>query len=806
MERYICIHGHFYQPPRENPWLEAVEMQASAYPYHDWNARIAAESYAANAASRILNGDGKIAEITNNYAHMSFNFGPTLLLWLATQDPETYEAVLAADRQSQERFSGHGSALAQVYNHMIMPLANERDKYTQVRWGIADFTARFGRMPEGMWLAETAVDIATLEVLAECGIAFTILAPHQAGRVRPLGAENWEDVAGARIDPTRAYRQYLPSGKSIALFFYDGPISRAVGFEHLLDSGEGFAQRLAGAFNDGRDEAQLVHIATDGETYGHHFRHADMALAYALHYIEQQGIATITNYGEFLEQHPPTHEVQIIEDTSWSCMHGIERWRSDCGCNSGGYPQWNQEWRLPLRAALDWLRDTLAPVYAEQAHAFFADPWAVRDQYIAIILDRAPENVQTKLAEWAGRALSDEEEVAALKLLEMQRHALLMYTSCGWFFDELSGIETVQVIEYAARAVQLAQSWCGEQVETEFLARLAQVKSNLPEHGDGQRIYEKWVKPTQISLKKVMAHYALSDLFEDYPDEAAIYCYTVARNEQQMFSAGKARLVVGRARLTSHITRETDEFSYTALHFENHNLTGGVRQTRSAEEYTTLAQELSSAFDRADLAETVRLLDDNFDRRLYTLSQLFRDEQVKILDILMGDERDAAEAANQAIYDRSVVLLRFLTGQGLTPPDVLKFAAETALQARLRAAIEHDPLNPDEIKQLLHEAELAGAQLNDADLAYRMKLRVNAIIDDFRATPDDPDCLARTVAVVEEAHAVPGEVDLWHAQNVYYDLLQRHGEEFRARGDDGEEARAWWAQFAHLGDLLGVQV
>jgi alpha-amylase/alpha-mannosidase (GH57 family) len=809
MDRYICIHGHFYQPPRENPWLEAVEVQSSAYPYHDWNARISAECYAANAASRILDGDGKIAQITNNYANISYNFGPTLMLWLAPTDTETYENVLAADRLSQERFGGHGSAIAQVYNHMIMPLANERDKYTQIRWGIRDFTFRFGRTPEGMWLAETAVDLPTLEALAECGITFTILAPHQAGQIRPLGADDdaWENVSGARIDPTRAYRQFLPSGKHIDLFFYDGPISRAVGFEHLLDSGEGFANRLAGAFNDERDQPQLVHIATDGETYGHHFRHADMALAYALQYIEDHGIATITNYGQFLELHPPTHEVQISEDTSWSCAHGIERWRSDCGCNSGGYPQWNQEWRLPLRAALDWLRDALAPVYEDHARALFADPWAARDQYIDIILDRGNDNVTANLNEWARRELNDEETVTALRLLEMQRHALLMYTSCGWFFDELSGIETVQVIEYAARAVQLAKTWCGEQIETGFLEQLAHAKSNLPEHGDGRAIYEKWVKPTSISLSKVTAHYAMSDLFEQYPDTTDIYCYNVARHEQRMISAGNTRLVVGQARVTSHITHDADEFSFTALHFENHNLTGGVRITRSDEEYAHMVQELTDAFDHADLATTIRLLDDNFDRRLYSLSQLFRDEQLKILDIIMEGERQSAEGQNQSIYDRNVALLRFLADQHIPPPDVLKFAAETALHARLRAAIEADPLNPDLVRQLLHEAALSGVTLHSEELNYRLRGRLNTIIDAFRDDPADTDRLAGAVAAAALARDMPGEVDLWHAQNVYYDLLQRHGADWRdqmAQAADG--AHEWWEQITRLGDLLHVQV
>ena len=337
MERYICIHGHFYQPPRENPWLETVEVQDSAYPYHDWNERITAECYAPNTAVRIVDGQNRIVRIVNNFARISFNFGPTLLAWLERADPDVYAAILAADRESRFRFSGHGSALAQVYNHMILPLANRRDRTTQVAWGLRDFQRRFGRFPEGIWLPETAVDLATLDVLAEQGLLFTILAPHQARRIRSLSgrARTWRDLIDGTIDPSMAYLVRLPSGRTLSVFFYDGPISRSVAFDGLLRYGEDLAHRLASAFVSTRTWPQLVHIATDGETYGHHHRYGDMALAYALDYIESHQLARLTNYGEYLEKHPPLYEVEIVENTSWSCIHGIERWRSDCGCNCG---------------------------------------------------------------------------------------------------------------------------------------------------------------------------------------------------------------------------------------------------------------------------------------------------------------------------------------------------------------------------------------------------------------------------------------------------------------------------------------
>src|SRR6202035_3981626 len=351
-------------------------------------------------------------------------------------------------------------------------LANRRDKVTQVKWGIADFEHRFKRRPEGMWMPETAVNTETLEVLAENGILYTIMAPRQAKRVRRKGGRSWKDVSGDRIDPSRAYLVNLPSKKTINVFFYDGPISQGVAFEGLLNDGKRFADRLISGFSDTRDWPQLSHIATDGESYGHHHRFGEMALTYALQHIENDKLAELTNYGQFLERYPADHFVEIVENSSWSCVHGVERWRSDCGCNSGGHP-WNQQWRAPLRAALDWLRDRLAPIFESRLKEYVRDPWATRDDYIRVILDRSQETRGAFFADHAIRPLEPHEQVTALRLLEMQRHAMLMYTSCGWFFDELSGLETVQVIQYAGRAVQLAQDVFGEALVQRFLERLA---------------------------------------------------------------------------------------------------------------------------------------------------------------------------------------------------------------------------------------------------------------------------------------------------------------------------------------------
>jgi alpha-amylase/alpha-mannosidase (GH57 family) len=435
MKPFVCIHGHFYQPPRENPWLGEVEIQDSAYPFHDWNERILAECYAPNSAARILENGKDIVKIVNNYAKISFNFGPTLLSWLEKHEPEIYLAILEADKQSQKRFSGHGSAIAQAYNHMIMPLANSRDRHTQVSWSIQDFKYRFKREPEGMWLPETAVDFETLEILAHHGILFTILSPQQALRIRKIGQKDWIDVSGGKVDPKKPYLVQLPSGGKIAVFFYDGAISHDIAFGDLLKNGELFFQRLLQAISPEQTEIRMVHIATDGESYGHHHRFGEMALAFCLDKIDSAGITSLTVYGEYLEMCPPEYEVEIVENSSWSCAHGVERWRSDCGCSTGQHPDWTQAWRGALREAMDWLRDQVAPIYEKEMAAFFKDPWEARDDYVQVVLDRSKKNVEAYFSRHLIRDPSQAEKTKILKLLELERNALLMFTSCGWFFD-----------------------------------------------------------------------------------------------------------------------------------------------------------------------------------------------------------------------------------------------------------------------------------------------------------------------------------------------------------------------------------
>ncbi len=806
MERYICIHGHFYQPPRENPWLETIAPQHSAHPYHDWNERIAAECYTPNTASRILDGDGRIVQIVNNYARISFNFGPTLLAWLEKHSSSTYQAIVEADRHSRSLFSGHGSAIAQAYNHMIMPLASKRDKRTQVIWGIRDFERRFGRMPEGMWLPETAVDTETLETLAECGIRFTILSPYQARSVRKIGATTWQDVSGGKIDPTMPYLQRLPSGHSIVIFFYDGPISRAVAFEGLLYNGGNFAHRLLGGFN-GRPGPQLVHIATDGETYGHHHPRGDMALAYALSYLERERLARLTNYSEFLAIHPPTHEVQIAECTSWSCFHGIERWRSDCGCSNGGREGWKQTWRAPLRAALDWLRDQLAVRFEAAAERLLLDPWAARDDYIHVVLDRSPESINTFLAEHATRELNAEEQVEVLHLLEIQRQAMLMYTSCGWFFAEISGLETVQVLQYAARAIQLARTLDGHDLEPEFLRRLADAPSNLPQFGNGRGVYEQLVLPHVVDLRQVAAHYAATSLFNAQSELGKAYCYTVEQRRHRVMEAGHAKLALGVARVTSTITLESAELRYGVLHLGDQNLIGGVRTEDGAASYADLLHTISPAFERADLAGVIQALTSHFGRLDYSLKSVFYDEQRAIVQSILAPALEETAAAYQRLYDRHTPLISFLTNQGIPLPPEVAAAAEYAMSMAVYRALTTEPPDFDRARTLIDAARRAGVSLAREPLIRELRHAVEQVAARLVTDPESSPLLDRLLSLARLVRALPFEIDLWRAQNDIFAIRTTHYAALAARAVTGDQrARLWTDRFAAAATLLGVSM
>jgi len=801
MERSICIHAHFYQPPRENPWLEAVERQDSAYPFHDWNERVTSECYAPNGAARILDGAGRIRQIVNNYSRISFNFGPTLLSWMKDNATKTYDRVLQSERESAERFGGHGSAMAQVYNHIIMPLANDRDKQTQVRWGKRDFESRFGRKPEGMWLAEAAVDIPSLEALAKEGIKFTVLAQHQAARVRKLGGRSWKDVSGARIDPSRAYLAKLPSGNKINLFFYDGPISQAVAFEKLLESGAAFAERLKNGFSDKRTWPQLMHIATDGETYGHHHKYGDMALAFALDQIDTEHEIRLTNYGEFLQKHPPELEEQILEDTSWSCYHGVERWRSNCGCNTGR-AGWTQEWRAPVRAALDHLRDAAAKVFEEKGADLLKDPWAARDAYIEVVLNRSPESLWLFFEAHSRRHLEHAETVAALNLLEMQRHALLMYTSCGWFFDELSGIETVQVIQYAGRVVQLAHEM-GEDLETGFLEKLSHARSNIAEFGNGANIYNMWVKPTIVDLCKVGAHFAISTLF-DGNHEIPKFCYEIAAHDYQQMQAGGSRLGMGKAQVTSKITRDYRDITFAAIHLGDQVLHAGVREAATNGDFTELTTRVMEEFSAGRFPDVLDALDTYFGGMRYSLKSLFKDEQKRIIDMILSNTLQDAEASYHLIYEKHGALMRFLKEMDQPIPEVLRITTAFVLNTDLVRTFSRDPVDSVRISMLLELVKREDVKMDEAMVAFAAGNSLARLMRRLANTPDNLELLQRADVLAALLQMLPFPVNYWESQNIYYQLLQ---DELPARARNQDEiSMAWVKRFVSLGEKLRVSV
>jgi len=805
-DRYICIHGHFYQPPRENAWLEAIESQDSAHPYHDWNARITAECYSANAGSRILDVEGYIVDIVNNYAKMSFNFGPTLLSWMEKHAPRVYEAILEADKNSMERFNGHGSAIAQAYNHMIMPLANGRDKETQIRWGIRDFVHRFGRHPEGMWLPETAVDTETLETMARFDIAFTLLSPRQADSVRLADETEWQDVSDASIDTQKAYRIALPSGKSMSLFFYHPKLSHDVAFEQLPANGDYFFDRLMKAFGEVHDGARLVHICSDGETYGHHQPQGDKGLAYTLHRIDQSDDVQLINYGAFLEQFAPVDEVRIKENTAWSCFHGVERWRSNCGCNTGGRPHWNQEWRKPLREALDELRDALAPEYEAAAGQLLNDPWQARNEYIDVILRRDSEVIEAFFRKNSKVSLSSADRIYVLKLLEMQRNAMLMYTSCGWFFDELSGIETVQVIQYAGRVLQLAGTLIEPNLEPSFLKKLALATSNIAQHGNGQKIYEKWVRPAAVDLAKVGAHFAISSLFRDYQDLTELYSYEARRRFFQLREAGRSKLALGRVQITSKVTWESAEFDFAVLHFGDHNIACGVHSNGNNRAFQTVQKEMIATFERADFPAVVQQMDQYFNGPLYSMKSLFSDDQRAILEPILETRVNDAIAIYKSIYEPNVPLMRFLKDANSPTPKALSAAGELVINHTLWRALAREALDHEQIRDLLGQARLAQITLDAQTLEYTLRSNIELQNDRFEENPAQYELLDILTAAVELVYDLPFDVLLRRVQNTHLRVGRALRHQYLQRIDRGDmEARRWLERFDHLGQKLLIR-
>jgi len=798
--KFLCIHGHFYQPPRENAWLEEIEMQDSAAPFHDWNERINYECYAPNTAARILDKDDQIHKIVNNYARISFNFGPTLLSWLEKADRPTYESILNSDKISQAKYQGHGAALAQVHSHLILPLANRRDKETQVIWGIRDFQHRFGRLPEGMWLAETAVDTETLEVLAENEIRYTILAPRQAKSIRRLGEETWEPVDSKSLDTRRPYLCKLKSGKSIVLFFYHGDISQGVAFDGLLNNGKRFAERLLSAFDE--DESpQLVHIATDGETYGHHHRYGEMALADCLNYIQENDLATLTNYGDYLENFPPEYEVEIHENSSWSCAHGVERWRSNCGCHTGMHAGWTQEWRQPLRETLNWLRDQLIPIFEEEGSKLLKNVWEARNDYIRVMLNRDEPFVRSFVQGHARRKLKPKEVTRALRLLEMQRQALFMFTSCGWFFDEISGIETLQILQYANRAIHFAKQVKGVDLHKGFLKRLAKAPSNV--YPNGAEAYRLKVMPAEVNLERVGMHYAVASLFEEEPERIHIFNFLAESNSFERFMAGAQRMAVGSTKVRSRTTLSEKHFYFAVLYLGQQNIIGNISRDMSPEIFEEMKTRLSEAFRTPNLAAVIGIMQEYFGPEKYTIWHLFRDEMRKKLEEITQKSYAQIDSAFRKFYNDNYQLMSGMRQVGIPIPSAFLNAVQFVVNRDLLKFFENGAFyDVHELKHLTDELEKWSVDLsNQKGFKLAVSERLFKELSKLDRSEMSLPHLNRLNSIIEILYKMGVKPNIWKIQNLYFSMLKgfKNGEWVFA-------SEEWEKAFLKLGGLLNVKV
>lgn len=794
--KYICIHGHFYQPPRENPWLDRVEQQESAKPYHDWNERINFECYAPNAVARILDSEGTITQIRNNYKRISFNFGPTLLSWMEVADPITYAAIQDADKRSMELFGGHGNAMAQVHSHLILPLCNHRDKVTQVQWGIRDFERRFERYPEGMWLAESAVDLESLEVLAAHGIRYTVLAPRQAQSIRELEGA-WSSVNESTLNTKRAYWCTLPSGRRIALFFYNGSIAKDVAFSGLLNSGMLFAQHLTSAFSQ-NDDAELVHIATDGESYGHHHRHGEMALAHCLWNIENDKKATLTNYGQFLELFPPTHEVKIWQNSSWSCVHGVERWRSNCGCTSRS--EWHQKWRAPLRAALDFLRDRFAPAFEQEAKRFLRDPWAARNDYINIINDKSPESKVVFLKKHAKRKLSPKDEVHIFRLLELQKHCILMYTSCAWFFDDISRIETSQVLQYALRALEYGKDALGLDLKKEFIALLEKAPSNALENGAVS--FKKNVVPARVDLKRVAMHYAATAVFFEGPPKHDVFNFYVDLSHESLQISGSQKLATGQLNIRSKITGTARQYSFAVLHLGAQHIIGNISEDMPLNDFLEMQEALSKIFEEGQVADVFGAFQKYFGPEKFTLESLFKEEQIRLINQIAEKSLSAAAESLRESYRESYPLMIALNKDNLPIPEGFLNIANFVLKNDIRLFYESDASDLSSLIRLVDDLKRWNLEMNEEHAIERAaEERIYREIQKINLQEANILEAQRLIALLEKTLLIEGlTLELWKIQNHFYKLSRGY-----RKGIWSFESVEWEEQVRRLGTLLKVR-
>ncbi|HTB21937.1 MAG TPA: DUF3536 domain-containing protein [bacterium] len=742
----LVIHGHFYQPPRENPWTEAVDPEPSAAPFHDWNERIYRECYRANDNARIMNFQGVVEDIVSNYRMLSFNMGATLLSWMERVHPLGYQRIIEADKESQSRLDGHGNAIAQAYNHSILPLCNQRDLRTQIRWGLEDFKHRFGRDPESMWLPETAVNHEVLHALIDAGMKYVILAPRQCARVRPLEGEEeaWRDVSDGSVDPGVAYlyRHRDGSGRGIALFFYDGPIAQAIAFENALERSQDLVAQFARS-KGGPD--RLVHVATDGESYGHHSRWGDRVLAYALRKEAPQQGFSVTNYGAHLAAHPPLFEADIQagpdnEGTAWSCAHGVGRWIRDCGCHTGGEEGWNQAWRGPLRASLDHLRDSLAPEFERAAAEYLKDPWAAREDFIHLVLDPSAAAKTRFFEAHASRHLDPQEQERVLCLLDMQRQCMLMYTSCGWFFNDISGIETVQILKYAARALDYAAELGLRNVRASFLSHLKAAHSNVAGQGDGEAIFRHQVEPGRVGLERLAAHCAIMALAEG-PSQGRLGGWTWDVSNFQRRVRGERSFASARVRLDGRITGRGYDASVVALHFGGMDFVCSVKPWQGEALHEAEAGKVDEAFQRGRVPVVVSSLRADHGGMEVGLDQVLPDGREHLSRKVFENLLRQVSEQTSAVYQENRDQIDLFQAAGFPLPPVLRAAAEYTLSLQFEAEIRSqkeskDPRAYEKAVALAREAASLGYKI---DATESRRIFGDMITSAVRQAMESPD-------------------------------------------------------------------
>jgi alpha-amylase/alpha-mannosidase (GH57 family) len=814
---YVIIHGHFYQPPRENPWIEQIEVEPSAAPYHDWNARVTAECYRPNSVARVYDGQGRILDIVDNYRYISFNFGPTLIGWLKDQAPNTYARILEADAQSLAAL-GYGNALAQAYSHPILPLATPRDRETQVIWGLRDFEHRFQRPATAMWLPETAANYPTLATLVDHGMKFVILSPYQAKRVRPLAGGEWR-AAPDGLDTTQAYRCFLPEPSDdprkrrfIDVFFYNGEVAADVSFGDLLTDSYRLANRLVDSFSPERARPQLLHVATDGENYGHHKKFGELALAHALTQVLPQKGFQLTNYAAFLELAPPKLEVELSlgpegEGSSWSCAHGVGRWKENCGCSTGGQPTWNQRWRTPLRESFDFLNDKLAAIFEAEGGKYFQDPWQARDAYVDVILDRGNDVLEDFFAAQGVPKLKDDDRVAALKLMEMQRHSLLMYTSCGWFFADISGLESLQVIKYAARALQLGQDFTSEPLEAPFLKILERAVSNVPNEGNGLTIYQKRIKPAVVDYSKVANQWVISwlkDRERQCPQH--VYHYRAEAADLEEKTQGSMQVAAGRLHLASGITLESRSLAFFTAFLGSYLYRTQVQPHPSPQEFLALRDEFFRVLEETpeDLIPfMVRRLGETY----YSIHDVFQEEKLRVFQDLLRHHQEEALELIAHNFEEPRALLKAMAVEGLPMPRLYRALGEITMNRRLVELLRRMEPEPsslaasEEILELIQDARLLGLKLETHEgakiLGRILHRHVQDLAESFAA-----ESVTRLSDFLSFVERIPLTLELTRAQNFLFDLMRDRFPEVAAHAAHDPQAMDLAKQLVALMESL----